>query len=42
MTTVNPLQIRVSVRRRCSSAAQSELAGGKPFFTSVQPEARHV
>ncbi len=38
MTTVNPLQIRVSVRRRCSSAALSELAGGKPFFTSVQPE----
>ncbi|WP_404702707.1 hypothetical protein [Pseudomonas sp. 3HC3] len=41
MTTVNPLQIRVSVRRRCSSAALRELAGGKPFFTSVQSEARH-
>ncbi len=42
MTTVNPLQIRVSVRRRCSSAALSELTVDKPFFTSVQPEARHV
>ncbi len=42
MTTVNPLQIRVSVRRRCSSAALSELTVGKPFFTSVQLEARHV
>ncbi|MFG0754937.1 MULTISPECIES: hypothetical protein [Pseudomonas] len=42
MTTVNPLQIRVSVRRRCSSGALSELTVGKPFFTSVQPEARHV
>ncbi|WP_409282884.1 hypothetical protein [Pseudomonas putida] len=41
MTTVNPLQIPVSVRRRCSSAALSELAVGKPFFTSTQPEARH-
>ncbi|WP_262982776.1 hypothetical protein [Pseudomonas putida] len=41
MTTVNPLQIRVSVRRRRSSAALSERSVGTPFFTSVQPEARH-